>query len=216
MSEEQTAAGGIRQPNSRVLDTSALRAMAHPLRIRIFDILSQYGPQTASSMAERLGESTGVTSYHLRALAKHDLIREVEGRGTARERWWERPRGSVTIGDGHATRSPAGRAATQLVVTETYRQRHQQLMDFLEASMRGDPDEWQAELSTASTRLTREQFTELSGRIQELITEAVESHRDQTGEGVLPYLIRLDIFPLIEPGAEPGGSSNEQRGGGDH
>ena len=86
------------EPRSeRILDAGALRALAHPLRVRLYDILSQYGPQTASSLAELTGESTGATSYHLRALARHDLIREVEGRGTARERWWERPAGRVTL-----------------------------------------------------------------------------------------------------------------------
>ena len=64
-----------RHSQDRVLDTGALRALAHPLRVQIYDILSQYGPQTASSLAEKLGESSGSTSYHLRALAKHDLIR---------------------------------------------------------------------------------------------------------------------------------------------
>src|SRR3546814_3464440 len=77
--------GGAR-PN-RVLDAGALRALAHPLRVQIFDILSQYGPQTASTLAAMTGESSGATSYHLRALARQDLIREVDGRGTARERW---------------------------------------------------------------------------------------------------------------------------------
>ena len=59
-----------RHNEDRVLDSGALRALAHPLRVKIYDILSQYGPQTASSLAERLGESSGATSYHLRALAK--------------------------------------------------------------------------------------------------------------------------------------------------
>ncbi|MGP4854899.1 winged helix-turn-helix domain-containing protein, partial [Klebsiella pneumoniae] len=71
----------------RVLDGGALRALAHPLRVEIYDLISQYGPQTASTLAAMTGESSGATSYHLRALAKHDLIREVEGQGTARERW---------------------------------------------------------------------------------------------------------------------------------
>ena len=70
-----------RHRGDRVLDAGALRALAHPLRVKIYDILSQYGPQTASSLAERLGESSGSTSYHLRALAKHDLIRECDARG---------------------------------------------------------------------------------------------------------------------------------------
>ena len=38
-----------RHNDDRVLDSGALRALAHPLRVKIYDILSQYGPQTASS-----------------------------------------------------------------------------------------------------------------------------------------------------------------------
>ena len=46
-----------------------VRAMAHPLRLRMLEILAE-GPSTASKLAERLGESSGATSYHLRELAK--------------------------------------------------------------------------------------------------------------------------------------------------
>ena len=188
----------------RTLDARALKALAHPLRVRIFDILSQYGPQTASSLAERLGESSGATSYHLRALAKHDLIREVEGRGTARERWWERPRGAVSISSEESLRTPSGRAASQIVVTETYRQRHEQLMRFIDESLRDEGEiHPAAELSTATTRLTRAQFTEIAADINRIITAAVENHRDQEGGDVRPYLIRLDMFPIDATSSSP-------------
>lgn len=180
----------------RVLDVGALRALAHPLRVRIFDILSQGGPQTASSLADQLGESSGSTSYHLRALAKQDLIREVEGKGSARERWWERPHGSISMGDPSATRTPAGRAASQIVTTEFYRQRHEQLMHFFTESARREPAETPATLTTANTRLTHPQFEKLSADIMALIDAAVEEHRDQQGEGVSSYLVRLDLFPV--------------------
>ncbi|HVT71372.1 MAG TPA: ArsR family transcriptional regulator, partial [Trebonia sp.] len=35
-----------------------------------------------------LGESTGLTSHHLRQLAKHGFIEEVPELGRGRERWW--------------------------------------------------------------------------------------------------------------------------------
>ncbi|WP_442860652.1 winged helix-turn-helix domain-containing protein [Arthrobacter sp. zg-Y895] len=54
---------------------SVLKALAHPLRAQLLDTLSQYGPQTASSMGKRVGESRGATSYHLRKLARHGLVR---------------------------------------------------------------------------------------------------------------------------------------------
>ncbi len=184
-----------------MLDAGALRALAHPIRVRIFDILSQYGPQTASSLAERLHESSGSTSYHLRALAKQDLIREVPGRGTARERWWERPRGAVSFGNPDALRTPSGRAATQVVVTETLNRRHQQLMEFIERGLDPEMDgEWRDStiITTATARLNPEQLRGLSEKIQKLIDEYVTTYRDQTGDGVRPVTIRADLFPLPE------------------
>jgi hypothetical protein len=43
----------------------------------------------STTLARRLGENSGITSYHLRLLAAHGFVREVTGRGRGRERWWE-------------------------------------------------------------------------------------------------------------------------------
>lgn len=186
----------------RILDVGALRALAHPLRVKIYDILSQYGPQTASSLAERLGESSGSTSYHLRALAKHDLIQEVADRGSGRERWWERPVGGVSFANPDAIKTPAGRAATQLVMSEFLRLRQDQLLQFAERGLTAEGAEWQdgSMISTATARLTPEQSKELARKIMALIDDAVDNYRNQTGENVRPVSIRADLFPLPELG----------------
>ena len=186
----------------RILDVGALRALAHPLRVKIYDILSQYGPQTASSLAERLGESSGSTSYHLRALAKHDLIQEVADRGSGRERWWERPVGGVSLANPDAIKTPAGRAATQLVMSEFLRLRQDQLLQFAERGLTAEGAEWQdgSMISTATARLTPEQSKELARKIMALIDDAVDNYRNQTGENVRPVSIRADLFPLPELG----------------
>ncbi|MGN8551768.1 UNVERIFIED_CONTAM: helix-turn-helix domain-containing protein [Microbacterium sp. SLM126] len=193
-----------RHNEDRVLDSGALRALAHPLRVRMYDILSQYGPQTASSLAERLGESTGSTSYHLRALAKHDLIREAEDRGTGRERWWERPVGGVSFANPDAMTTPAGRAATQVVMNEFLRGRNDQLLDFVNRGISGEDEIWQEGtlISTATARLTPEQSKELALRIMALIDETVDNYRNQTGENVRPVTIRADLFPLPTLGGQ--------------
>jgi DNA-binding transcriptional ArsR family regulator len=187
-----------RHNEDRVLDSGALRALAHPLRVRIYDILSQYGPQTASSLAERLGESSGSTSYHLRALAKQDLIREATDRGTGRERWWERPIGGVSFANPDAMATPAGRAATQVVMNEFLRNRNDQLLDFVNRGIGGEDEVWQEGtlISTATARLTPQQSKELTIKIMTLIDEAVDNYRNQTGENVRPVTIRADVFPL--------------------
>ena len=198
MSENETPDAGTRP--QRVVEGNALRALAHPLRVQIYDILSQYGPQTASSLAQMTGESTGSTSYHLRALAKHDLIQEVEGRGNARERWWERPRGSVSFGSSEGLKTPSGRAATQVVMTEFFNRRHQQLMQFIAQGIAHPDDEATSMITTATARLTDEQMGELSQRVMAVIDEFVVAYRDQTGDGVRTVSIRADVFPLPEEG----------------
>lgn len=202
MDDETLAAepGDARSParKDRILDAGALRALAHPLRVKIYDILSQYGPQTASSLAERLGESSGSTSYHLRALAKHDLIQEVADRGSGRERWWERPVGGVSFANEEALKTPSGRAATQIVMNEFFTLRQEQLMRFVGRGLSGEAPQWQegSMISTATARLTPEQSQELSRQIMALIDDAVDKYRDQDGEGVRPVTIRADVFPL--------------------
>ena len=74
---------------SRSLGAREVRALAHPLRLRMLESLSD-GPATASMLARELGESSGATSYHLRALAAAGLIIEDLERRKGRERWWKR------------------------------------------------------------------------------------------------------------------------------
>lgn len=66
-----------------------LRALAHPLRLRLLQALQAEEPATASRLARRLGESSGATSYHLRALHRAGMVQEAEKRN-GRERWWVR------------------------------------------------------------------------------------------------------------------------------
>ena len=72
----------------RLSDERALDALAHPLRSRLVVLLRADGPATATRLGERLGESSGVTSYHLRKLAEVGLVEEIPERGTRKERWW--------------------------------------------------------------------------------------------------------------------------------
>jgi DNA-binding transcriptional ArsR family regulator len=74
---------------SRSLGAREVRALAHPLRLRMLESLND-GPATASMLARELGESSGATSYHLRALAAVGLIVEDFERRKGRERWWTR------------------------------------------------------------------------------------------------------------------------------
>jgi len=72
----------------KIEDAQLLRAMAHPLRLRLIGSLRMHGPGTASRLGRRFGESSGLTSYHLRVLAKYGFVEDDEERNRGRERWW--------------------------------------------------------------------------------------------------------------------------------
>jgi len=64
------------------------RGLVHPVRVRLLHLLETDGPGTASLLGRRIGQSSGITSYHLRLLADLGFIEEDTGRGNGRDRWW--------------------------------------------------------------------------------------------------------------------------------
>ena len=203
MTENSQPAGGS-QPR-RALDTEGLKALSHPLRVQLLDALSVYGPATASGLAVRLAESSGATSYHLRQLERHGFVRELEARGTGRERWWERSPGSIDIGASEAERTPAGRTASQLIYREFRTSQQRLLNEFIE---RGDdelPREWSdaSQVRSANTRLTVEQMREFVAAVDEVIEHYVSSYRSQDAPGARPVHIEFDAFPVVDAAPQP-------------
>ncbi|MBB1262501.1 ArsR/SmtB family transcription factor, partial [Streptomyces alkaliterrae] len=68
-------------------DGEALKALTHPLRIRLLGLLRTHGPATATELGVRTDESSASTSYHLRVLAKHGFVAEAEHRDGRERRW---------------------------------------------------------------------------------------------------------------------------------
>ena len=66
-----------------------MRALAHPVRVALLELLTRDGPMTATEAGEALGESPANTSFHLRTLAKFGFVEEAPG-GTGRQRPWQR------------------------------------------------------------------------------------------------------------------------------
>ena len=72
-------------PEPRKATRAEARALAHPVRLRLIELLRE-GSSTASRLGRELGESSGSTSYHLRALARAGLIEDDPDGGRGRER----------------------------------------------------------------------------------------------------------------------------------
>jgi DNA-binding transcriptional ArsR family regulator len=188
----------------RDLDLVSLKALAHPLRVKIVDTLSTYGSFTASGLGERLGESSGATSYHLRQLEKHGFVREVEGKGTGRERWWERVPGGINIGSEEARATPAGRSAATLVWREFKITQDRMLTDYVELGDELAP-QWTdvASVSTMNTRLTRQQLKEFVREFMKLTDKYIIPFKDSTLPGSRPVHIDFNAFPVIDGDVTP-------------
>jgi len=190
------------------LGPAALRALAHPLRIRILDLLPSHGPLTASKLGEIVGESSGSTSYHLRQLAKHGLVREVEGRGTARERWWERTPGGFSIST-VGKDSPASRQTAEAVNMEFLRLRHERVMAFVRAGQGADEEtlkKWHGTTTFFSSNkwATPEQMAALVAAWDRFATEHIDPLSSQEGApGMVPFEVHFDAFPTIDPQGNP-------------
>jgi DNA-binding transcriptional ArsR family regulator len=184
----------------RQLDMTSLKALAHPLRVQILDTLSQYGPATSSGLAARLGESSGATSYHLRQLAKHDFVREVAGRGSARERWWERSPGGITLNVREVAGTVAGRAVSDMVMRQWQQNKESLVMDFLMHGLDVLPGEWTdaSTTLTANLRLTVDQLRELTEDLSARINEFGDRYRGKNEPGSRPVQVQFNAFPLID------------------
>jgi DNA-binding transcriptional ArsR family regulator len=71
-------------------DPRTLRALAHPLRLRLIGALRSDGPATVTTLASATGEAVPLVSYHLRQLAEHGFIEQApELAKDRRETWWK-------------------------------------------------------------------------------------------------------------------------------
>ncbi|MHA7986752.1 ArsR/SmtB family transcription factor [Rathayibacter sp. CAU 1779] len=196
--EDEGRARAVEQP--RRLDATALKALAHPLRMQIFEELVQFGPLTASGLGERLGESSGSMSYHLRELAKHGFVQEVEGKGTARERWWERTPGAVALRSSDE-QSEAENAAADLIATTWHRRWFGQTMQFIEQGDEVLPKRWieASTISHTSLPLTIDQLEDLKTELDSLFLRLSDRYRGQEADGTRRVQIQFNVYPLIDP-----------------
>ncbi len=185
-----------------LLNARSLRALAHPLRVRMLGLLREAGPSTATALARQLGVNTGAASYHLRQLAAHGFVVEDAERGTARERWW-RAAHRTTWYDRTAERGDDrvfGDAYLR-AIGERHADRLREALDELPEL----PDQWRSAgtLSDHNLHLTPDQ---LDGLVNQII-ELIRSYRPDDASdpahggspGATPVVLQLQAFP--RPGA---------------
>lgn len=86
MKADETPGPG-RPRSVELRDARALRALAHPTRLKLVGLLRLQGPLTATQAARELGETPQRCTFHLGQLAKYGLVEDAGG-GRGRERPW--------------------------------------------------------------------------------------------------------------------------------
>jgi len=70
-----------------IVDPAAMRALAHPLKWTLMDVLLVEGQATSTRCADLVGESQANCSFHLRQLARYGLV-EAAPTTSKKERPW--------------------------------------------------------------------------------------------------------------------------------
>lgn len=198
--KDSPATGPLAPEDIVTLDPRSLRGLAHPLRMRLITALRDHGPATASQLADRLGESSGATSYHLRQLAGYGFVEDDPERGTARERWWKAVhRGQRVDAIEEFTRhpDPEVREAVGTFLHHHAADNAEQLSTWL-GTMREWPADWQSAWDTSrfSLRLTPQAARELGDQVHELIESFREREAAAGAEGTELVRVQFNFFPL--------------------
>jgi DNA-binding transcriptional ArsR family regulator len=177
-----------------VRDATALRALAHPLRLRILGALRVHGPATASELGRRLGESSGSISYHARQLAAHGFVEDAPEAGTRRERWWRAvDRGTEwTTGTDDDAELDAAAALTAQVMRE-----HAAWAESWLAELTSWPATWRraAAVGDHLLRLTPAQVLALGEEVEALITRYRAAQADEDDADAETVATVFHAFP---------------------
>lgn len=190
------------QPDRIVLDTAALKALAHPLRVQLLGALRRHGPSTATLLGQRLGVTSGAASYHLRQLAGAGLVAEDSDRGNARDRWWRaQHRVSVLDEADLDTAEPEAVDAYLHSIAASYSMLLQQTVNE-RATM---PEPWRQvmDLSDYLLRLTPDEARTLDARIHALLREYRFDTPEARGpEGAQRVTVVVQVLPQLDPDPE--------------
>jgi DNA-binding transcriptional regulator GbsR (MarR family) len=186
--------GPPHESSTDVRDPRALRALAHPLRGALLGALRIDGPSTASRLADRFGESSGSTSYHLRQLAAFGFVEEVPGEKTGRERWWRARHRSTRWEPEALLDDPAGREVVEELNHRLIAQ-HRRVLAALAAEREDLDDAWRAAVSLNDMAIRLSPAAAL--QLRDELTEVLRRWQDDRQEEGQPLVhVLLDVFPL--------------------
>ena len=194
----------------RLSDPRELRALSHPTRLALLDLLDAEGPMTATQAGEVIGESPASASFHLRTLAKYGFVEEAPG-GRGRQRPWRITPETQEIREEDL--SPEGRIAADAFV-QLLRQRDVERLRTWSSTRPHYPERWRraSKELRLSVHLTADELAAFTAAVTAALAPYVD--RETTGErpaGALPVSIGLHAVPMRPPAAGTSDTTSEER-----
>ncbi|GLY32569.1 helix-turn-helix domain-containing protein [Kineosporia sp. NBRC 101731] len=197
----------------RLTDPSVLRALAHPARLRMLDVLQERGGATATQCAEVVDLSASACSWHLRQLAAAGLVRDAGRRGDRRERVWEATVPAWNVDMATIDADPVEAQGLDLAVTQALLQASDTMVEGFVMRMAQDqePQEWRdgGLVSNSTLRLSADELRDLTAGVMQLLAPYRLSARPEARPGDRTVHAALRFVPVSAPDGS-GRSVDEQ------
>jgi DNA-binding transcriptional ArsR family regulator len=185
------------QETLELADPRAMRALAHPARLAILELLHAEGTVTATACAQELGGSPQAASYHLRALGRWGFTRRVES-PDGRESRWELAARTVTFTSEESPRET--RSAARALARRVLERDEKITLDYLEAEA-DEPEEWRdvAALFSGNVYATTAELDEIAAQFHRVVQQYGRHDEADRPEGARQVHIVFRALPRVKP-----------------
>jgi DNA-binding transcriptional ArsR family regulator len=193
------AAAAERVRTRELTDARSMRALAHPTRVELMELIAREGPVTATQAGAHLDLSPANASFHLRTLARYGFVEEAPG-GRGRERPWR------LVSTGHswseaadvpAELTAAGQQLQRVVVDRAVGQLHEYLRhqqefprEWRDAALTND---WQVFLTADELRAVAESVSAALRPYLERLTDPTTRPDDALAVKFLSFGVPLEL-----------------------
>lgn len=185
----------------RLTDPAVLRALGHPARLRMLDVLQARGGATATACSEVVGLSASACSWHLRQLAAVGLVRDAgASSGDGRQRVWEAAVPSWQFDLQAIDADPVEAQGVDVAVTQALLQASDAAVEAhtVRNAQGHEPPQWREAslVSNSSIRVTAEELTHLVSQVMDLLEPYRLRQRRTTSDDQRAVHAALRFVPL--------------------
>ncbi|MCJ0978849.1 helix-turn-helix domain-containing protein [Rhodococcus sp. ARC_M12] len=181
----------------KLTDMSELKALTHPIRLRLLYALRANKSMTATQLGDLVDESPASVSYHLRKLAEHGFVKEVENGSDKRQRWWsEANEEGFSWSENDFSDSPESLSVAKASKDSWLAHQWSRLRDFDRTSESWGPEWVSAAFSTDNVlRLTASETAEMDVELRAVVDRWRRHGETATSEEREHVMVLMHGFP---------------------